>query len=171
MLTHFWVSNFLYFLNKNFAKNFFSKQFQQKFLWAASLCPVAKNNIFCGVHCLTQFKILWFLPWHCPGLSFSLFLSSSMMKICTLYCHRTRSTIFCNFRSWFLVLLRDLTCLHKNILPSGELQTSPNNYGLGVLSYFNCHCCLHPGLPGFIAAQHGQYFSLDILSLGKNESK
>lgn len=25
---------------------------------------------------------------------------------------------------------------------------------------FNCHCCLHPGLPGFIAAQ--QHFSLDI---------
>ena len=73
-----------------------------------------------------------------------LFLSSTLMKTCTLHCHRTCSNVtdVSQFQELIWCTFDRSDMFTQEYSSSGKLPRSPSNYGPGVLSYFNDHCCL-----------------------------
>lgn len=132
--------HFLYFSIK-IQQFFFQSQFQQKCLWAASLSYSPKCHF-------SWCKTVSPNPKHCsscltlPRAQF-LFLSSTMMKICTLHCHRTRRNVIDVSQFQELIWCTfDRSDVFTQEYSSGKLPRSPSHYGPGVLSYFNDHHCI-----------------------------
>ena len=141
MFTSFWIMHFFYFSIKihNF---FFQNQFQQKRLRAVSLsCSPKCHFSWC--------KTVSPNPKHCgswrtlPRARF-LFLSSTLMKTCTLHCHRTCSNVtdVSQFQELIWCTFDRSDMFTQEYSSFGKLPRSPSNYGPGVFSYFNDHCCL-----------------------------
>lgn len=116
---------------------------------------LAPNLIFQVLDCFSQPKTPWLPPNFAQGsFSFAFVFYDDENLHFTLSQNTQHCTDISQFQKLIWCTLIDLTCLHKNILPSGKLQRSPKNFGLGVLPYFNYHCSLpsqHPRVPCCLA--------------------
>lgn len=135
--------------------------------------------------CFSQPKTLWLLS-NIAQRSV-LCLSSTMMKICTLHCHRTRSNVtdVSQFQELIWCTFDRSDMFTQEYSSSGKFPRSPSNYGPGVLSYFNDHCCiplvpqgaLLPSMVSVFLDNLGtdvlkqRYQSINPKSLGRTERK